>query len=200
MAFWTVGLSRDYVIPNNFFWMHVVVVAQFLPLPSSDCFSNTSWKFATTPRLTNNEVCCFHRMSVCCNGAFYNLIGLQYSCSRQYRYCHARSFDKMQIIFKAITGSSGHAFWGGEELYCTLWRRRFDAGLVAFQESISPRKGIYYGTLRCRTLPSKEELPKAATSSVVLATDFPLARTVPHFLSPEGVTGTSGIASNIICI
>ena len=28
-----------------------------------------------------NEVCCFHRMSVCCNCAFCNLIGLQYSCS-----------------------------------------------------------------------------------------------------------------------
>ena len=68
------------------------------------------------------------------------------------------NFDKMQIIFKAITGSSGHAFWG-KELYCTLWRRLFDAGLVAL-ESISPGKGIYYGTLRCRTLPSKENFPR----------------------------------------
>ena len=58
------------------------------------------------------------------------------------------------MIFKAITGSSGHAF-GGKELYCTLWRRLLDAGLVAL-ESISPGKDIYYGTLRCRTLPSKE--------------------------------------------
>ena len=46
----------------------------------------------------------------------------------------------------------------GKELYYTLWRRLFDAGLVAL-ESISPGKYIYYGTLRCRTLPSKKNYP-----------------------------------------
>ena len=44
---------------------------------------------------------------------------------------------------------------GGKQLYYTLWRRLLDAGLVAL-ESASSGKGIYYGTLRCRTLPSKE--------------------------------------------
>ena len=39
---------------------------------------------------------------------------------------------------------------------------------------------IYYGTLRCRTLPSRE-LRKAATSSVVFGTDFSLARTALSF-------------------
>ena len=68
------------------------------------------------------------------------------------------NFDEMQIIFKAITGISGHAFWW-EEQYCTLRRTTFDAGLVAL-ESISPGKGTYYGTLRCRTLPSKENFPR----------------------------------------
>ena len=45
---------------------------------------------------------------------------------------------------------------GGKELYYTLLRRLLDASLVALG-SISPGKGIYYGTPRCRTL------PKAAT-------------------------------------
>ena len=45
---------------------------------------------------------------------------------------------------------------GGKELYYTLWRRLLDTGLVAL-ESISSGKGIYYGTLRCRTLPRKEQ-------------------------------------------
>ena len=48
---------------------------------------------------------------------------------------------------------------GGKELYYTLWRRLLDAGLVAL-ESISPGKDIYYGTLRCRTLPSEENYPR----------------------------------------
>ena len=57
-----------------------------------------------------------------------------------------------------------------------------DAGLVAL-ESISPGKDICYGTLRCRTLPSKENYP----SSVVFATDSSLARTVLHYPSHQGV-------------
>ena len=30
-------------------------------------------------------------------------------------------FDEMQITFKVITGSSGHAFWGGEESMALYW-------------------------------------------------------------------------------
>ena len=68
--------------------------------------------------------------------------------------CTCENFDKMQIIFKAITESSGCAPWW-ERKCCTLWRWLFDAGLAAL-ESISPGEGIYYGTLRCHTLPSGE--------------------------------------------
>ena len=66
-------------------------------------------------------------------------------------------------------------------------RRLLDAGLdrLVALESISPGKDIYYSTLRCHTLPSKE----AATSSVVFATDS--SRAVLSF-PPRGVTGTSG--------
>ena len=75
---------------------------------------------------------------------------------------------------------------GGKELHCTLWRRLFDACLVAL-ESISPGQRIYYGTLRCHTLPSKENFPiMAVTTSVVFATDFSLTCTVPHFPSHQG--------------
>ena len=49
----------------------------------------------------------------------------------------------MQIIFKAITGSSVTPS-GGKELHST--EITFDGGLVAL-ESISPRKGTYYGML-----------------------------------------------------
>ena len=66
--------------------------------------------------------------------------------------CDGIQVDKKHVIFKAITGSSSNC------IACTLWRRLFDAGLVAL-ESISPRKGICYGTLRCRTL----LLPYSAT-------------------------------------
>ena len=44
---------------------------------------------------------------------------------------------------------------GGKELYCTLWRRLLMLVRLVALETISPRKGIYYGTLRCRTLPTK---------------------------------------------
>ena len=45
-------------------------------------------------------------------------------------------FDKMQIIFKAITGSSGHAFWW-ERTVLHSTETIFDAGLVAL-EYINP--------------------------------------------------------------
>ena len=71
---------------------------------------------------------------------------------------------------------------GGKELHCTLWRRLFGTGLVGLK-SISPGKGIYYSPLRCCMLPSKENFPRQppAQLSVVFATDFSLAHTVPHF-------------------
>ena len=68
------------------------------------------------------------------------------------------NFDKMQIIFKAITGGSSHAFWWERTVLHSM-EMLFDAGLVAL-EIISPGKGIYYGTLRCRKLPSKENFPR----------------------------------------
>ena len=74
---------------------------------------------------------------------------------------------------------------GGKELHCTLWRRLFDACLVAL-ESISPGQRIYYGTLRCRTLPSKENFPKQRLLPWFFATDFSLALTVAHFPSHQG--------------
>ena len=45
------------------------------------------------------------------------------------------------MIFKAITGSSGHAFW--LERTVLHFMETFDAGLAAL-ENISPGKGIYY--------------------------------------------------------
>ena len=47
---------------------------------------------------------------------------------------------------------------GGERIVLHSMETLFDAGLVAF-ESI-PGKGTYYGTLRCGTLPSKENFPR----------------------------------------
>ena len=62
----------------------------------------------------------------------------------------------------------------------------FDAGMIVLK-SISPRKGIYYGMLRCRLLPSEENFQiMAVTSSVIFVTDFSLACTVPHFPSTKG--------------
>ena len=68
------------------------------------------------------------------------------------------NFDKMQMIFKAITESFGHAFWWERTVLHSM-ETLFDAGLVAL-ESISAGKGSYYGTLRYRTLPSKENYPR----------------------------------------
>ena len=42
-------------------------------------------------------------------------------------------------------------------------------------------KGIYYGTLRRRTLPRKENFPRQRPAPCFFATDSSLARTVPHF-------------------
>ena len=76
---------------------------------------------------------------------------------------------------------------GRKELHCTLWRRLFDACLVAL-ESISPGQRIYYGTLRCRTLPSKKNFPRQRLPPWFFATDFSLARTVQcrTFLPTKG--------------
>ena len=64
----------------------------------------------------------------------------------------------------------------------------FDAGLVAL-ESISPGKDIYYGTLRCRTLPSKEQ---GSNQLRGFCNRF-VSRLYSAALSspPEGVTRTS---------
>ena len=62
------------------------------------------------------------------------------------------------MIFKVIIGSSSHAFWWERTVLHSM-ETLFDAGLVAL-ESISPGKDIYYGTLWCRTLPSKENYPR----------------------------------------
>ena len=56
---------------------------------------------------------------------------------------------------KAITESSGHAFWR-ERTVLHSTETKSNASPVAL-ESISPGKGTYYGTLRSRTLPSKED-------------------------------------------
>ena len=50
----------------------------------------------------------------------------------------------MKIIFKAITGSSDHAFWWERTILNTM-ETLFDAGVVAL-ESISPGEDTYYGT------------------------------------------------------
>ena len=60
-----------------------------------------------------------------------------------------------------------------------------DACLVAL-ESISPGQRIYYGTLWCRTLPSRDNFPRQRLPPWFFGTDFSLARTVPHFPSHQG--------------
>ena len=80
---------------------------------------------------------------------------------------------------------------GGKELHCILWRRLFDACLVAL-ESISPGQRIYYGTLRCHTLPSKENFPRQRLPPWFFCNRF-FSRPYSAALSfpPRGVTGTS---------
>ena len=71
---------------------------------------------------------------------------------------------------------------------CTaLYETLFDAGLIALQ-SISPGKGIYYGTLRCRTLSSKENFPRQRPALWLLRQHpYSAALSFP----PRGMTGTS---------
>ena len=66
------------------------------------------------------------------------------------------------------------------------------AGLVAL-ESISPGKDIYYSTLRCRTLPSKEKTTQGSDQLHGFFARF-FFRSYSAVLSfpPRGVTGTSG--------
>ena len=68
------------------------------------------------------------------------------------------NFAKMQMIFKAITGSSGHAFWWERTVLHSIETivGRWSGSLG----SISPGKNIYYGTLRCRTLHSNKNYPR----------------------------------------
>ena len=115
-----------------------------------------------------------------------------------YRWFHdwgVMDFDEMQIIFKAITGSSGYAFWWERtalhSMETLVWHLP-DACLVAL-ESISPGQRIYYGTLRCRTLPSKENFPKQRLPPWFFCNRF-FSRLYSAALSfpPRGMTGTSG--------
>ena len=76
-------------------------------------------------------------------------------------------------------------------MYCALWRRLFDAGLVAL-ESISPGKCIYYGTLRCHTLPSKENFPRQRPAPWFLRQIFLSPVRCRTFFPPRRLTGTSG--------
>ena len=95
--------------------------------------------------------------------------------------------DKMQIIFKVITGSSSHAFWW-VVLHCM--EMLLDAGLVAL-ESISPGKDVYYGTLRCRLSPSGKNYPRQWPAPWFLwQIFFHLFRAALSF-PPRSVTGTS---------
>ena len=86
----------------------------------------------------------------------------------------------MQIIFQSDNGSaSGHALWWERNCVETL----FDAGLVAL-ESISPGKVDYCGTLRCRTLPSKENFPRQRPAAWFMRETF--------LINLKGRAGTSG--------
>ena len=72
------------------------------------------------------------------------------------------NFDKMQMIFKAITGTTGYASWW-EITVCYSMETviLFDAGLVALESTcISPGKGTPHSTLRCHTLPSGENFSR----------------------------------------
>ena len=60
------------------------------------------------------------------------------------------NFDEIQRVITRISGLA---------TVLHSMEMLFDAGLVAL-ESISLGKCIYYGMLRCRTLPSKENFPK----------------------------------------
>ena len=92
----------------------------------------------------------------------------------------------MQTIFKAITGSSGHAFWW-ERTVLHSTETTFDTGLVA-------GKGTYHGTLRCRALPSKENRTCQGSSDQLRGfCSRLLSRLLSAVLSfpPRGVTRSS---------
>ena len=104
------------------------------------------------------------------------------------QYCfHDRGvmeFDKMQIIFKAIPGSSSHAFWWEGTVLHSM-ETLFDAGLGKY---ISLGKGTYHGMLRClakRTSQGSDQLhgfcDRFFSHSYSAALSFP----------PRGVIGTS---------
>ena len=65
-----------------------------------------------------------------------------------------------------------------------------DAGLVAL-ESISPGKDIYYSTLRCRMLPSKENYPRQQPAPWFLRQILLSLYSAVLSFPPRGVTGTS---------
>ena len=95
------------------------------------------------------------------------------------------NFDKM---FKAITRSSGHTFWWERTVLHSV--ETFDTGLVAL-ESISPGKGICYSTLRCCTLPSKENFTRQQPAPWFCDRFYSHPYSAALSFPPRGVTGTS---------
>ena len=86
---------------------------------------------------------------------------------------------------------------GGKELYCTQLRRLFDVAL----EGVSPGKGIYYGTLRCRTLPSKQNFPRQQPAPCFLQQIFLSWVQCHTFFPPRRRDQNSRLLLwNIICI
>ena len=77
-----------------------------------------------------------------------------YLCFHKFHRC--QNFDKMQMTFKVMTGSSSYTYhlWPGwKELYSALWRHLFDAGLSqaapftekkghAVADELSPRNAV----------------------------------------------------------
>ena len=96
----------------------------------------------------------------------------------------------MQMIFKAITGSSGHAFWWERTVLHSMETvvGRWSGSLGKYQS----RKRYLLPYAKVPYVTQQRELPKAVTSSVAFVTDSSLACTVPHYPSHQGgVTGTS---------
>ena len=98
------------------------------------------------------------------------------------------NFDKMQIIFKAITGSSGYAFWWERT---ALHSMHGDGCLtLAWKVSVPATYLLRYAKVPYVTY--QRELPKAATTSMVFCNRF-----FSHWYSvalsfpPRGVTRTS---------
>ena len=98
-----------------------------------------------------------------------------------------------------MTGSSSHAFWWEKTVLHSM-ETLFDVGLVAL-ESISPRKGSYYSTLRCCTLPSKVKSSQGSDQLHGFCDRFSLVFTVPHFPSHQGAWPELPVITlNMICI